>query len=83
MRNEDRRLVGLREPADGARTCDELEALAVAEAGSKPLRDPMTPDYEALANEPEAMTALADSLDSAGMYNPCRSDRGLSDAGIL
>lgn len=82
MRDEDRRLVELREPADGARTCDELEASAVAEAGCEP-RDPMAPDYEALANEPEAMTAYADSLDAAGMFNPCRSTRGLSGAGIL
>jgi hypothetical protein len=66
MRNPDRRLVGQRGPADGARECDELEASAPVEDACEPLRDPMAPDYEALARE-LILSEYRDSRDAAGI----------------
>ena len=66
MRNPDRRLVDQRGPADGARACDELEASASVEEACEPLRDPMAPDYEALARE-VILSEYRDSRDAAGI----------------
>ncbi len=57
--------------------CKHLRAAEIYEAQGTDDVDPMAPDYSALANESEAMTAYADSLDAAGMYNPAH---GLSEA---
>ncbi|MEA3376724.1 MAG: hypothetical protein U9R72_11085 [Chloroflexota bacterium] len=66
MRNPDRRLVGQPGPADGARGCDDLEVSAPVEDACEPLRDPMAPDYEALARE-VILSEYRDSRDAAGI----------------
>ncbi len=66
MRKQGRQVVGLRDPADGERACDELKASALVEEACEPLRDPMAPDYEALAREVIG-SEYRDSRDAAGI----------------